>query len=1048
MTALSVPHDPIIATWHRASWNEFLEQTLPELLTDRLPLAGYQLDDEEPESPTRRVRVFLAGADGDVENSYDIPRPFEDGSFRHAERQIVCVAIAEAGVDLAEADVRCCGEQALEWVADRLRTAAPDERPADAAEARSWLPLDEWLLEFLQPGAMPSPQGTFPMRIQGPQYLQDNNWTDRYTHLRRLNIPDREEVMTNGHLGRVCVVETPEGPNVARVLSVARGAVISNRRVRIVDDSPIGKLGFNTACIPFLEHDDVNRALMGANMMRQWVPPTEREPAIVRTGLQPDDDSYWSGRNLLTAFISWDAGCYEDALVLSETASRKLANPEPMTIGDKLSHRHGAKGVVSQVVPDDAMPALPDGTPVELICGLTSLPSRLSMGSLREAVVSRMVRARGGESIDIAPFASPSEADLRRDLSAAGLADDGMEQLQLDGKPLERRSTVGWVYWGCTTHFAREKLHVSITPEPVRPTWLDGSGLNFGPQHQRELDATALRDAQAPETIREHFNTRAVGRADDESLAERVAGGIPEQAPPPSPMCQRLQADLAAAGIQLELSDGLAFTLTDPSDGLELAEPMPHPWLPEHNLRRVGTHDSELFRSLSEANRRLQRALDSNAPPALLERSRQQVATRLAEYLDDLIDVESVQFRGQVLFSARAVLAPALELSADEVGVPDKIARRLFAPLAARQMGGTIEDVAKGGDRALAAVDAAMADNWIIVHRAPALLPSNFIAFRPRRIDGDAIRLHPLATRWMNADFDGDQAALYLPVTEAGQREAEQQLTLAAHLIRDRSVLRDAGGQLVGGWLTQDAMWGLAHLARTDAGRQQINDEAGVDVCGDCTVLTHRRISRTLGDSTDDGQALVEAHARLQRLGFSAARRAGASLGIFAHASLPSSPKPADGDADALDAYSAEVQASLDAFDAFDDDALGAVRLAQESGARANLQQLSILTGAHVSRARSPWSQCEGQTPDTFFRFSRPAWQGLRQVHEQVSWHVPFNLRVHPPQPAGGSPQGGVLSRARMSLRPGIVFARAALRQEADPLSDPLSRLWVGCPAQ
>lgn len=65
-------------------------------------------------------------------------------------------------------------------------------------------------------------------------------------------------------------------------------------------------------------------------MMRQWLPPAEREPALVRTGLEPDDDDFWCGRNLLTTFITWDWACFEDALVISESTARRLACPEPL----------------------------------------------------------------------------------------------------------------------------------------------------------------------------------------------------------------------------------------------------------------------------------------------------------------------------------------------------------------------------------------------------------------------------------------------------------------------------------------------------------------------------------------------------------------------------------------------------------------------------------------------------------------------------------------------------------------------------------------------
>ena len=1036
--------DPFAAPWHRRSWDEFLERTLPDLLAERLPLAGYQLDADDPSASTRRVHVFLAGADGDVENVYDIPRPDPDGAFQTEDGEIVCVAVAESGVDLAEAEVLCCGERVLAWIADRLRTAGPGEQPADAADARAWLPLDGWLHEFLlQPGLHPWDQ-------VAPQWLQNTNWLDRHTHLRRVKIPHREQVITDGHLGRVCVIETPEGPNIGRVLAVARGAEIRDRRIQIVDDAPTSRLGLTAGCIPFLEHDDLIRALMGANMMRQWLPPAEREPALIRTGLEPDDDDFWCGRNLLTAFITWDWGCFEDALVISESTARRLACPEPLAIGDKLSHRHGAKGVVSQILSAAHMPALADGTPVEIICSLTSLPSRLSLGSLREAVMSRVARARDTH-IDMPPFSSPAEPDLRRILTDAGLAEDGMEQLTLDGEPLDHRSTVGWVYWGCTNHLAREKLHIATDPghESSR-TRLVGpiagdDRLRYGAQQQGELDATALRQAGALETIREHFNTRSLERPDSDSLARRVAEGTLEQAAAPTPQFVGLQAGLDAAGIQLSLQDEeMTLRFGPPTDDeVALAEPTPHPWFADHTIDRVGCREeSDSWTPLTEADRRLQRALASDAPPALLDRARALLRRRLGEYFDDLVGPENLWFRSDVLFSARGVMAPDGDLRHDQIGVPEEVAWGLFASLAARRLG-SLEKVASRSQEATAALDEGMAQAWVILYRPPALLPSNYLAFHALRVAGSAIRVHPSATVWMNADFDGDQAALFLPVTEAGQREAGERLSIASHYAHNRDVLRQGATRPY--WITHDAMWGLAHLARTAHGRRTIDETAGRPVCGDQAVLSNREITAALGDHAD----AVDAHERLMRLGFQTARRAGGSMGVFVGSELDLPPKPPAHDIDAMEAYSAEVQALLATFTDFDDDVLGPVRLAQECGARANLKQLSILVGAHVGRQSSPWSQREGQPPSVFFDFSRPAWAGIHQVHQETAaWSPPVWAppQVSKKHAAGGSPLGGVLSRARMSRRPGVVLARAAQRGEADPLTDPTTRLWVGLP--
>ena len=1035
--------DPI-APWHRRSWDEFLGTALPELLAERLPLAGYDADLTR-EGPTCTVRVYLAADDGDVENAYEVPRPDADGVF-HVDDQLLVVPPVATTVDLADAEVLCCGERALAWVGEHLRAATGDERPTDAAEARARLPLYDWLVEFVC---------TAPNHV-----LQRNNWLDTNTHLRRIVIPDRRKVMTDGHRGRVCLVETPEGPNIGRILTVARGAEIRDRRLVVVDDSPTGSLGLTAGCIPFLEHDDNNRALMGANMMRQWLPPAVPEPALIRTGLEPDAHDFWCGHDLLTAFITWDADCYEDAVVVSESAARRMACPEPLSIGDKLSHRHGAKGVVSRVLPDADMPALPDGTPVELIFSLSSLPSRLSLGALREAALSHAVRARGDRVAVVPPFAAPDDDALRRQLTGAGLAADGMEQLSLAGAPLEHRSTVGWVYWGCTNHLARTKIHCATRVGQVPSAVLHpGDPVWFRPQTQGELEAMALIAAGAPETVREQYNTRAAGRGDADTLTERLAVGPIDPAPAPTPQLARLQAHLAATGIELALDDdSLACALAEPSGArLELAEATAHPWLADHRLRAVGRIDeARAWPALEEANQRLTRALASGAPAGLVERARAQLAARLAEYCDELVHPEGLQYHARVIYSGRSVIAPGGELDHDQVGVPEEIAWALFAPLAARRLG-SLRAVTSRSAEAAAALDEAMARHWILLFRPPALEPSSFLAFRAVRVAGDAIRVHPLATGWMNADFDGDQAALFLPVTEAGQREAADRLSLRAHFARDPSFVSGTTTSAPPGhrgWLQNDAMWGLAHLARTAAGRERIDAVAGVAVCTGDTVLTSRAITAALGCGTD----AVTAHERLMRLGFEVARQAGGSLGPFIGSGLDLPPRPAADDEDALIAFSGEVKDVIAAFDDLDDDELGPVVLGHRSGSRANLHQLSVLAGANVGWFSSPWSQREGQPPEMFFRKAFGAWEGLFRMHgEAATWTATGPARgqrtvnaagaagadVHTKlQQLTGGP--GFLSRARSARRPGVVLARAAARGDRDRLVDPVSRLWVG----
>ena len=136
-------------------------------------------------------------------------------------------------------------------------------------------------------------------------------------------------------------------------------------------------------------------------------------------------------------------------------------------------------------------------------------------------------------------------------------------------------------------------------------------------------------------------------------------------------------------------------------------------------------------------------------------------------------------------------------LRLDQVGLPAEIAWKLFGPLVARELGNS-DDVRARTARAAEALDALMERSWVIINRAPTLTPTCLLAFHPVRLPDPVTRLHPLVCPLLNADFDGDTASVFLPITAAAQCEAGERLSVAAHLARDpggaRVAVADAGG--------------------------------------------------------------------------------------------------------------------------------------------------------------------------------------------------------------------------------------------------------------
>ena len=1058
--------------WHRESFDLFVHQRLPRLLGERLPLADYQV--EQQDSYTFSIKLSLGLGDASVEVEYrDLPQPDRDGLF-HIEGNYRVVVPYPDRRELAQARILCVGEQLYDFIDQRLE-AAPEQLAWDDDLVRNWLPLDAWLRDF--------------HLEETSQYLQATNWLDRYTHLRRLTlIPIVGEpfvdrgVFPDSQYGLVCPYCIPEGPNIGRILEVARGARICDGKLERIDGSagfdgelsrtelaeveaPDSILGFSASMVPFLEHDDTNRALMGINMMRQWTSAADTaapihdtgwfrqqydqrlaskghkpEPALVQTGYEPDAADFWGGYNLLTAFIMWDEDTFEDGLVISESAAARMDFPAAVGVGDKLSNRHGAKGVVTRILPDADMPQLPDGAPIELILSPTSMVSRLNFGQQREAVMGRLAQAEGTPAV-VPPFQAPSEKVLKARLVEAGLPEDGMEQLTLKGAKLPYRSTVGWVYWGrLAAHTAAEHLETAVTG-------VGGPALDM-------MAYGALSEAGAVANIHALFNTAAAERPDANALGQRLTAGPVSPAPPPSPRLALLQQLLGMAGIRAELAGGeLRFSFAEP-EGLTLARPVPHPWAPGRQVGTVGLPTEtefdpirDCYEDLVEANTRLQRIVDSKAPEALTGPAVAQVAQRVENLFTALLRPEHLHFRARPLFSGRAALASESELNLDQVGLPEEMAWALFGPQVEREIG-RAEEVAQRSPRAAEVLDAIMERSWVLLYSAQRVLVDDgpvstaVMAFRPQRLAGAAVRVHPRVCRLMELDFDGDQIEVFLPLTEEAQAEAETALSVAGHIQRDADIWRYVTDNYHG------TIWGLAQLCRTEEGRAEVERLTGVAVDGSRLFSKHdlnRLLAQVL--QREGLQRALEVLDQLTRRGFAVCKQSGASFNPFLGSSKEWPEQPKGVDRDEWQMYSDELVAAFYQQADFDDNDLGPLALLSLSGARGNQQQLIQYVGGGLLyredgglfAQRGCWR--DGlSVEETKVRAPRALWWGLaaanqRWIEAQEAAQQPVRADYH------------VLGRAVRAAQPGVVFARAAERGETDPLTSLFSRLFAGLTA-
>jgi hypothetical protein len=985
--------------WHRRSWDSFIRKRLPELLAGTCSLTGYNI---KVKPLSCDLDIGIAGGGGDIAVTFtEIPMPDERGVFIFEGNLVVLVPEAE---DETLTNVQCGGEMAYEYLAARIGKAG-ENMLQDRAAVTAWLPLTEWI------------RGLF--REKG-QILDTTNGISIYTHLRRIRLRNAGDPAPPTQIGLTCPVETPEGPNIGRVLTISAGADVRDGRVVAIDREPPASLGVCASMIPFFEYSDSARLVMATNLMRQWMSPIEGETAVVRTGREPDDPEIWCGFNLLTAFVSLGRKTYEDGIVLSESAASRMQYDKPIEPGDKLSNRHGTKGVISRILADRDMPKLPDGTSVECVFSFIALHTRMNSGQLFEALYSKAVK-QGKAAAEVPPFGAPSRKEIAEVLSTAGLAENGMEFLQLpDGEEPAFPSVVGWVYWGRTAYTTHRALRVRV--KPSEDCMLQGV-----------MEYYALRNAKAFSCIAEYNGILSVAAPEAADLKERIESGEEPVHEGDTPAFTKLAAALRAGGIKLRFHEGKLGCTFIEDEGLALAKPIPHPWRPSTLMTRLPENsDSPDYRQIEKLNQRLKGLLESDAPESLAASTQETLAQRLREYAVSLLQNRDLTPRGRVVFSGKSVIVPSQELRFGQVGIPEEMAWGLFGPFAVRGVGK--RGVEARSPEARKALDEVMSEKWILLNRAPTTKETAIIAFRPVRVPHRAIELHPLACRWMNADFDGDQVAVILPATAKGQKDLSERLSVAAHLERDSDLL-DA---LLP---THEALWGLAWLSLTEGGRRQIEAAAGTLPLQPDGVLTASSLSSALRSNLQQKgtQATLDVIERLFDLGIGAAAASGASLNPFMHIDL-------NGAVSGAAIPRREAVEFFESNTSYSDPLYGPQLLAAKSGARGKIENLILLTHSHhegledasgkkrtIERGR-----LQGLRFEDFQLLALTGRDYLAELAAELYSIVKEYNKVEMPRGYN------LLARAARAEEPGVVFASAAANGEIDPLTDIEAKLFMG----
>ncbi len=210
-----------------------------------------------------------------------------------------------------------------------------------------------------------------------------------------------------------------------------------------------------------------------------------------------------------------------------------IAKRRKLSVGDKMAGRHGNKGVVARIVPEEDLPYLPDGEVVEIVLNPLGVPSRMNIGQILEVHLGWAAH-KLGYNCATPVFAGASVDEIKAELKAAGLAEDGKVDLHdgRTGDPFDQRVTVGYLYMLKLSHLVDDKIHARstgpyslVTQQPL------GGKAQFGGQRFGEMEVWALEAYGAAYTLQELLTVKS----DDVAGRSRIYEAIVKGENPPEP---------------------------------------------------------------------------------------------------------------------------------------------------------------------------------------------------------------------------------------------------------------------------------------------------------------------------------------------------------------------------------------------------------------------------------------------------------------------------------------------------------------------------------
>jgi DNA-directed RNA polymerase subunit beta len=188
-----------------------------------------------------------------------------------------------------------------------------------------------------------------------------------------------------------------------------------------------------------------------------------------------------------------------------------VAMKRKLSVGDKMAGRHGNKGVISRILPEEDMPYMPDGTPVEIVLNPLGVPSRMNVGQILETHLGWAARTLGLH-FSTPVFDGATESEIKGQLKAAGIPEDGKTALYdgMTGEMFEQKVCVGFIYMLKLSHLVDDKIHArSIGPYSLITQQPLGGKAQFGGQRFGEMEVWALEAYGAAYTLQELLTVKS-----------------------------------------------------------------------------------------------------------------------------------------------------------------------------------------------------------------------------------------------------------------------------------------------------------------------------------------------------------------------------------------------------------------------------------------------------------------------------------------------------------------------------------------------------------